>query len=175
MTKSLVCVGLLMASVCVGIDTASAEGMGFHGVRQNVAGGVSSASGFAVRGAQSAGAGASGVVSDGQGHAAQGSVTAIRGPQGRKGVRGAVNTVSADGTVTHTSGAAVVGTRGWLATGGSASSATGTAVHNTQAQSNGGASYSGSTSGIKGEGYSSVTHTSQCTNAAGVVVACPTW
>jgi hypothetical protein len=145
---------------------------GFHGARDNAAGGVTAESGRAIQGEDGGAVSRRGVATDGQGDAAGGSFRAFKGPNGAAGAQGGKWSHSANGTTTHSSAGAVSGARGSAKSSGSFSKqADGTASgqRSTTATGSNGGTYDGSTTYSSSSGAQ---HTGTCTNASGQTVAC---
>lgn len=115
--------------------------------------------------------GGRGIVADGKGNAAAGSVNCARTPNAQ-GCRAGTTTRTSDGSVNHRSGFAVEGdTRSATSQGGFTKSADGTidqARTTTASGQNGSVTVDGAYSADTGR-----TRTVTCTNSSGAVVACP--
>lgn len=162
-----------LALTAFSIDSADAGRL--RGARQNAAGGVTAG---AVHNTQGPNGGRSvggrGVITDGQGNGAAGSANCASGAAGRA-CRAGYTTRSADGAVTHQSGAAFEG-----ANGGSGSTQGGF-TRNADGTYSGGRTTSAT--GAQGNSYNAdtaydsetgVSRSVSCTDASGAAISCPT-
>lgn len=160
-------------ALCLAVPAADAAGrVKARGATTNAEGGYTAGSASAGRG-PNGGAYARGgaTTTDGQGNAQNVRGGAARTPSGGYGARGASTTVNADGSGSRQAGFAASGARGSAASSGAFTrSADGTVNggRSTQATGANGNSYSGQTTVQDNQ----VSHSHQCTNAAGEVIAC---
>lgn len=166
-TPAIIAAALMTFSITLA-DQADAQGRA-RGARVNDAGGVSAGQ-VHNNGRR---AGARGVVTDGDGNAAAGGVSCARGEAGRA-CRAGATTVTGEGAVNHRSGAAVEGANGASAVtqGGFTRTQDGvvTGQRDTTLTDAEGNARSATTTYDSASG---ITRSVTCTNASGVVVACP--
>ena len=162
---------LLFTLSCVSAVEAGGR-FKFSGASANSAGGTTAVRGGGMAGANGGRFARGGAVStDGQGNAVGGSAQAFQGPNGAYGGRAGGFSKSADGSVTHESGGAMVGQYGSASSSGSFQrNADGTysGGRSTSAQIDDVGSYEGSTTYQNGQ----LSHQGTCYNASGAVVNC---